>query len=419
MKNLRTFSLVAFTLLASPLSAAWVEFSPPAPTSQTPIAVTFTTDAGGNCGPTESSVTPSGNSVHVTLSRPADVPPCPPDGRPTTLRVELGTFPIGEYTLTADYQAMRWKSRFVVRNPSAHLAAASILGGFPVVLPPVSGDVSVTFGGIAATSVRRDSYGLVAVAPRHDLGLYDIRIATPDGQQLEIPAGIYYFDSGSPPDPTIFEPVLFPVLDSAVGAYGTRWTATATIQNNREFYIETFNRVDDIKCFTRPCMELRSPASAFDFAGVGFAHGALLWVPREEPGSMALGLRIAEASRGDDPGFELMPVRESQFLSRKITLLNVPVGDAYRTKIRIYGLDPLPVASVFVGTPSWGTLVPLQRGSGIGEPTYGEIDLNAIPELRGLENVTIDMHGFWGAPIWAFAAAVHNQSQRTIIIAPQ
>lgn len=419
---MRKVFLLTAILTAAPLSAAWVEFSPVVTASDTPISVTFITQILADCGPTQGEVTLSGTTVHVRLFRAPDVGTCPPDERPRIVTVQLGTLPVGAYTLTADYQTIHWTSRFVVRNPSAQPIAASTIGGFPMEFAPDT--VSVTFGGIAASGIFPEGDHVIAKTPRHDPGLYDIELTASGGKHFVIPAGIYFFDPGVPPDTTIFEPVLFPVLDSVSGAYGSRWTSTATIQNNAGT-IETFNRLDDVKCFTLPCMELRPARSSFDFAGTGFPHGALLWVPREDPGSMAFGLRIEETSKGNDPGTELMPVRESQFFRRTMMLVNVPVGQAYRTKVRIYALDPLPDPLVYIGTPLmlgeafWSTSLRLQASPATAVPAYGEIDLSGIPKLQGLEKVTIEIYAQWGAPIWAFAAAVLNQSQRTIIITPQ
>jgi hypothetical protein len=222
----------------------------------------------------------------------------------------------------------------------------------------------------------------------------------------------------------VFEKVLFPVLDNMPGAAGSRWTSTATIENPGLSYVETFNRLDRVACFTRPCMELRPPSSVFDFDGVGFPGGALLFVPRES--SMVFGLRVADTSRENGPGTELMPVRESQFFRSALTLVNVPIGPAYRTKVRIYALDPLPQPYVNFAVQIPGEdvarsagIVALQRSSNPFEPSYAEVDLGTIPQLQGGTRATVSIHPSWQAPTWAFASAVHNTSQRVLIVRPQ
>jgi len=91
---------------------------PPAPTSQTPIAVKFTTEPLGDCGPTTGEVTIAGNAVHVRLFRTPAAPSCLPTIAPRVVQIDLGTLPIGEYALTAEYQKIEWSGRFVVRSPA-------------------------------------------------------------------------------------------------------------------------------------------------------------------------------------------------------------------------------------------------------------------------------------------------------------
>ena len=410
---------VGVAVLALPAAGAWFEVSPPAPTSETPITITFTTEPLGDCGPTTGEVTVTGRSVRVRLFRPAGTPPCPPDVRPRQARISLGTLPIGEYALTADYNNIKWSGRFVVRNPFINPSMTSTAGGLPIRLNGTINEVSATFGGVPAALYRQEDGALVAITPPHNAGLYDIEVTGPNGQHSQIPGGIYYFDRAETPDLTMFEPVVFPVLDSPSGAFGTRWIATATIQNNGG-YIETFNRVDPLECIARPCIELRSPHTTLDFRGIGYPHGAVLYVPRQPHSTLAFGLRIADKSNPDDIGFELKPVRESQFFRGVMTLLNVPIGPDYRTKVRIYALDPiLPYISISITSSSdllhgWATILPLKPSQNVTEPSYAEIDIQSVAELRGIENATISTGG-----TWAFASAVHNKTQRTIIIPPQ
>jgi hypothetical protein len=425
---------VGVAVLALPAAGAWFEVSPQSPTSETPITITFIIEPLGDCGPTTGEVTVAGKAVHVRLFRTPGAPSCPPTIAPRAVSMKLGTLPIGQYTLSADYSYsqnpsfnVEWSGRFVVRNPTPFMSLpmTSRAGGLPIRLNGTINEVSASFGGVPATSYRQEDDGLVAIAPPHEPGLYDVEITGPNGQHSEIPGGIYYFDGAKTPDLTMFEPVLFPVLDSASGAFGTRWIATATIQNNGG-YVETFNRIDQLECIARPCFELRAPHFTFDFRGIGYPHGAVLYVPRQAHGTLAYGLRIVDQSNPDDIGFELKPVRESQFFREVMTLLNVPIGADYRTKLRIYALDPLiqPYVSISVSGSSdlrhgWAAILSIKRSANVTEPAYAELDLQSVSELQGINNATISIAGPTGGPVWAFASAVHNKSQRTIIITPQ
>ncbi len=403
-----------FALTTSPLAAAWFEVSPPAPTSETPIAITFTTEPLGDCGPTQGDVSIVGASVHVRLFRPDNAPACPPTIDPRRMRVDVGTLPAGEYTLAAEYQNIEWRGKFVVRNPAVALAVTSRSGGLPVAIH-IPNAMSVTFGSVSA-SLLKTSSGLLAIAPPHAPGLFDIDVADVNGNQTTLRGAVYYFDPTVPPDPTVFEKVLFPVLDRVTGAAGTQWNSVVTVENLSGDPTETFNQLGTLP-------RLRLPFSSFEFAGHGFPHGALLHIPRQSSSTMAFSLRISESS-SIDPGFELVPVRESQFFRGPLTLANVPIGSAYRTKLRIYALDPLPDASLSVSAllssdRAWGTTLSLQRSISVDQPSYAELDLGSMPELRERDRVTVQISAPAGAAFWAFASAVHSTSQRTVIIRPQ
>ncbi|MDQ6800282.1 MAG: hypothetical protein M3041_05530 [Acidobacteriota bacterium] len=412
---------VGVAVFALPAAGAWFEVSPQSPTSETPVTIMFITEPLGECGPSTGEVTVSGHAIHVRLYYAPNAPVCLPNVAPRSATLTLGKLPIGDYALTADYKQIHWEGRFVVRSASTlPLAVASKYGGLPVNLVIGGPGVSATFGDVPAP-IHIDGGRYVATAPPHDPGLYTIKISAPN-QNVEIPGGVYYFDPDAPPDPSVFEPILFPVLDSPSGAFGSRWMSNATIHNDGAA-IETFNRIDHLACIDRPCMELRPTRSTLDFSGIGFPRGVVLYVPRQN--SLAFGLRIVNASVADDVGFELQPVRESQFFDRSFTLLNVPVGQTYRTKLRIYALGPVLAPYVSIGgilsndpLRSWGKLLPLRQGANASEPAYVEVDLQTIPELQGLESATIGV----GSParrMWAFAAAVQNKTQRTLIVTPQ
>jgi len=430
---MRTITFVLLSLLAVPLSAApWFEISPAAPTSETPIAITFTTESMADCGPTDGEVTVSGKTVHVRLFRSPDVGVCPPDVRERRVRVEIGTLPIGDYTFTADYKAIQWRGRFVVRNPAVHMIVVPGAGGSPVVVgvfatevcaDPSCPGVAVTFGGIPALTPHLEQGALVVTAPPGDPrlpALLDIEVTAPRGLRIVIPGGVYY--SGLEPDLTVFEPVLFPVLESGPGAFGSRWTTRATIDNHGVYFAEPYNRIDRFLCLDVNCDRPGAPNSVFEFDGSGFPQGAVLYVPRAEP--LVFGLRIRETTHSDDPGIELVPVRGSQFFRNGMTLVNVPVGSAYRTKLRIYAFEPAPATVVTValrardGRRSYLS-VPLERRSGLGAvPFYAEIDLQKV-FAREADSVTIRIDWRLNTPVWAFASAVHNASQRMIAITPQ
>ncbi|HUJ15199.1 MAG TPA: hypothetical protein VL284_15540 [Thermoanaerobaculia bacterium] len=393
-------------ILASAAVATWFEVSPPAPTPQTPVSITFTTAPMGDCGPTQSEVSIAGTNVHVRLYIAVRTPACVPTVVPRTIRVDIGTLPIGLYDLSADYNEIQWRGSFLVRSATTALAVTSTAGQLPVSIP--NGANSVTIGGVPANLLKDPESGRTfALAPPHEPGLYNVSATDANGNALAVANPIDYFDPAAPPDLTVFERVLFPVLDSFAGANGSVWDSVATIENLGGDYVEAFNTIGTVPA-------LRPPLSSFQFSGRGHPHGALLYIPRQT--AMAFSLRVRDVA-SDDPGFEIVPVRESQFFRSPLTLANIPIGADYRTRLRIYGIDPLPDPEVSVASRVWSTTLKLQRGASIDQPAYAEVDLATIPQLRGMDSITLQIGG--SGRIWAFASAVHTPTQRTIIIGPQ
>jgi len=392
-------------ILASAAVATWFEVSPPAPTPQTPVSITFTTAPMGDCGPTQSEVSIAGTNVHVRLFSAAGTPACAPTVIPRTIRVDIGALPVGLYDLSADYNEIQWRGSFVVRSATTALAVTSTAGLLPVSIP--NGANSVTIGGVAANLLNDPESGRTFALEPHEPGLYSVTVTDANGNGLAVPNPIVYFDPAAPPDLTVFERVLFPVLDSFAGANGSVWDSVATVENVGGDYVETFNTIGTVP-------RLRPPFSSFQVNGRGHPHGALVYIPRQT--AMAFSLRVRDVA-SDDPGFEIVPVRESQFFLSGLTLANIPIGAGYRTRLRIYGIDPLPDASLSIASREWSTELQMQRGASIDEPAYAEVDLATVPQLRGLDNITLQI--FASGPIWAFASAVHTPTQRTIIIGPQ
>jgi hypothetical protein len=410
------FLLVLFAL---PLSASWFEVSPASPTQTTPVSITFISEPTSFCNPTKAVTTRLGNDIRIVMTFDGDV--CPADVNSRSLRVDVGALPAGEYKVTAVYENIHWNGAFVVRDATVLMNAVSTLGGTPVSLPFEGPAEEVLFGGTPATSMRVEDRLVVAVAPPHAPGLYDVAVKS-HGNLFTQTAGVYYFDPSQPPDPTVFERVLFPILENTSGAFGSVWKATATIANPFAAYVETFNRIDQVTCIDRPCMELRPPQSTFDVSTGGYPHGAILYAPR---GRLLYGLRIQETSRNDDPGVEIGAVRESRFSRELAMLANVPASSAYRTKIRIYGFDPLPSPYVQAAVIVDGNVASVKsidlllvRSGNPTEPAYAEFDLQTVLKAPA-ERATIVVSGPRFAPLWAMATAVHNSSQKLVVIASQ
>ena len=127
-------------------------------------------------------------------------------------------------------------------------------------------------------------------------------------------------------------------------------------------------------------------------------------------------------------GTQIPVVREEDmFRNTDLTLLNVPVDGANRTKLRIYAFDTGDHdAWVTVhhnsdrNVPTAEYMVPMRRSCGLppceAVPWYGELDLPSDP---GDPFVNIYITGGYGeVPAWAFASITNNETQQVTIVTP-
>ncbi|HEX2059391.1 MAG TPA: hypothetical protein VHK90_01490, partial [Thermoanaerobaculia bacterium] len=127
-------------------------------------------------------------------------------------------------------------------------------------------------------------------------------------------------------------------------------------------------------------------------------------------------------------GSELPVVREQQMVrDGAATLLDIPVDDRYRVKVRIYAFDESTNDTMQVsftteqnGTRTTGPLRTLQRTCHADEcawtPYYGEVDLPA-GAAGARVNVYIDESGT-ATPVllWAMASVTNNRTQQVTIV---
>jgi hypothetical protein len=265
-------------------------------------------------------------------------------------------------------------------------------------------------------------------APAHAPGLVSVRGQTANGNDFTIPDGLYYYDRSAPPESSVFERILFPVLFEAGGARGSHWVSEAAIANRRPWYVETWNEVVPYECITAPCGERISPSSSVAFDGAGYPYGIALVAPRAESEHLAFSLRVRDTSgEGYGYGTQVPVVRERDMIrNADLTLLDLPVDPQHRTKIRIYvfdsddrdasvGIHQLPYRG---SGPSEEQIVRLRRtcagASCAATPAYGELDLRAG---EAGERVSVYITTGAGTLAWAFASVTNNETQQVTVVA--
>jgi hypothetical protein len=285
---------------------------------------------------------------------------------------------------------------------------------------PETGIVTIDGQPFTARYVQEEL--IVDAAPPHAEGAVDVGIRY-NGQDLRSNALLYYYDPRHEPEWSVFDPVLLPVLDSGPGALGSSWETEAIVSGEPTYYVAA-----------------SAPGSANDtagfrrFSGHGFPNGAVFAVPRRESAETHYALRLRETSRNPDSyGTELPVVREKDFVGPPMFFYDVPAGPRFRSKLRVYSLNPpegtngqVSARLTLSGTRREVTWQPLtwMRPRCTYEscmPTYAELDLDTlswIPEIRAGGRFDLS---FWTnyANAWAFVSVVDNTTQSVSVISPR
>ena len=250
-----------------------------------------------------------------------------------------------------------------------------------------------------------------------------------------------------------FEKVLVPLAlsRSVLGAYGSLWSTTLWVLNagDTDARVEGYHH-----CVTIPCPLYPPPVPpgiAFmpQFPiGIGLVRGvpgAFLLIERARSAQVKLSLRVQDLSRQRQTwGTELPIVREHDFRSDAIHLLDIPVSAHARSMLRVYDNDGRAGLQVRVRFYSLeGDSEPLSTrarpGRLLGEtilplgtieelepsrlgghyPAYAQLgDFAAVANLEGAERIRIEVTPVTPARIWAFVSVTNNETQHVTAITP-
>jgi hypothetical protein len=425
----KTAVAVATLLFASILGADQAHVFPFAPTTATPIEVHYVS----GCHARSHSVVREGNEITITAIDPQCVAVSP---IPFVEKVKLPPVPMGVYRVTINQEQQPFflaATELVVRYGESkpfelHPSEISANDEVPVRMSGVTcgkadcSDVTVRVAGEPVAIAVANDGAIWFTSPPHDAGLRDVTVQKPDFVFASSPGALYYYRRR---DLSTDEPILFPVIASADGAFGSRWRAVATVSNPSPWPVGARYTLHNIGPCIGPCDPPFEPRSFEQFQD-GYPHGTVMWVPRSEAGSLALSLRIRDVSRQEQGyGTEIPVVRERDFFhDRNIQLLDVPLDPRYRVKVRVYMVDP-------VLAPSLTGAVRIRRGDALLDlpftfeqarndlvitPYYAEVDL---PQGAAGERVNVEVTMPLDATGWAFASVTNNETQQVTIVAPQ
>lgn len=216
------------------------------------------------------------------------------------------------------------------------------------VCPPV-----VRFGTHEVKAHEWTDTRVVVKSPPHPAGPVDITLTTGDGRSTSKPAAVTYAAS---PEET-WESVLVPVYldDITPGANGSQWQTEFAMHNGGSTGVQiapwpcpenqpcppvfpsqrSLSPGESVNALPRPATRSANP-------------GRLLFLSDAGAADVAFGLRVRDASRSvTTAGDEIPIVRESEFRTKPVQLLNVPWDPAvFRYSLRIYDVARVPTRFV-------------------------------------------------------------------------
>ena len=440
---MRPLLAAALLFAALPLSAQvlqTIEFDPPQPDSSMPVQVHLAGVNSDGCVLTNANVTINGRAITIVVApRPGA---CVLVATPWGERIDIGRLAPGDYGVTviapSQFEAVvLGRASFTVTDAQqpfeVYPSVASTAGGTPVRMEINGGALlcapsavacqnveSLTIGGKAATYQILDGRTLVATAPPHAAGPALIELKVELLPLMDFTA-FRYFDPNAAPDPIAFDHVLFPVVFSGPGAFGSMWETDGAIENRApgqvgEWHTETFGPV---------------PPRGTDYLTPATRDRGLLYFPERRLGSsLHYGLHVRDLSRSSQDLGTQIPVVFPRQTTFDLSLLDIPADARYRRMLRIYDVDGVE-RSVTVTVTSMGQLSTTETFTALlttgctsavcSAPAYAAINLDPVVARvpsGGFVRVRVSspLHD---ARLWAVVTATNNDTQHVTAYLPQ
>ena len=288
----------------------------------------------------------------------------------------------------------------------------------------------VRFGNTPALEVELSWEGILAMVPP-GTGVVDVTVETPKPATYVLEDGF----SHGPVFEDAFDRVLFPVNFIGAGAHGSQWVTHIRMRNDAP-----------VDAWTVPALWIdpESPILPIPFPFIpprgrtGFVMrprdgGEFFHVAGGLESSLAYSAHIVDLSRSTtDLGTE-MPVVRAEDTAPELRLLEVPVEERYRARLRVYDYEPVNGRQVvilfkdaegaFITTRELtltGVAVCVTAPCYAQQPAFGVLDLDQIPELRGRDKVDVTVASLTReARIWAFVSVTNNETQAVTLYSPQ
>ena len=433
MSNSARAALLLFFLAtpASSLFASALTFDQPSPDSQTFITATLYPSV--SCSPKWPIVTVTGSKIVVELQYNPGL--CIASFVAPPMKANIGTLRGGVYDVVGiNIASQDIHEKLVVRDVDPMRAippGGKTTGGNDVQLSfdnfmPPGGTMRVTIDGNDAPVTSGSYTYLVCTAPPHAAGDADIVVTHQhDGETdtYTMRAAYRYFDAAAPPDPFLFEPVLFPVAFEGSGAYGSEWTTENWIglQWRTPPGIVEFWKPPCSTCPSRFDSRLAGWVPSMRLDKATSPSGQLLYLFRGTSNSLRAWSRIHDLSRqAQSAGVEVPPVFERDF-KPVIDLMNVPTDSRFRVMLRVWSLNGVPATSYVAGLRGAKNLsIPLTFSAPTTEAlAFASADLTPLLQqfppasLAGVQIARDENSRFW-----AMVTITNNETQEVTIITP-
>jgi hypothetical protein len=323
----------------------------------------------------------------------------------------------GQYQFDKNLQSVTPSSGPVAGGTTVTITGDIHFGG--VVVNPC-GVPQVYVGGLQAQVTNDDATSITFVTPAYVAGTFDVLVDR-CGNRGAVKNAFSYLSGGRS-----WESVLLPVYlqNDLRGAFGSVWRTSLT----------AFNLGDNIVF-----------RGLSDRTGQQLSYGQFnpsVDSDQHQPGRIVslspafgakrirLNVHVRDLSReASTLGTELGPIYEDDAFGPFATfaLVNVPLGDPYRQKLRVYRMDvgqPAIVNMVFydaagkdIGFLSITSSTEPQVGDFQIYPGYLEVDLDRLDFLAGQATTTIEIvapSGRW----WGYVSVTNNITQQITNITP-
>jgi Domain of unknown function DUF11 len=238
-----------------------------------------------------------------------------------------------------------------------------------------------------------------------------------------------------------WERVLFPIVASVIpGPGGAAWTTEigALIRDDEvPDFAPRPCEVFQVPCFSEP-PPLRRQFDAFEHLLVPQDRigGQYFYTRPEDARKFRFNARIYDDARVErTAGAEVPVVRDADFTSDVIALLNIPVLPQYRHTLRIYDADARDGALVRIRIYRGGETEPrvdtvralrtlVQRTTTTAllptHPAYAQEELSQLLPLEGLEPLRVEIEPVTpGVRLWAFVSVTNNDTHHVTVVTPQ